>query len=65
VGLGKKEKKLILVLGNIAFHCHIFRASVEMFLKMILAPTRGVFLRQVLSLDFELRINVNHKQKSP
>ncbi len=46
-GWGKK-KKLILVLRNIVFHCHILRAPVELLYKMILASTKGVFECQVI-----------------
>jgi hypothetical protein len=52
-GWEKKEKKLILVLGNIVFHCHILRAPVELLQMMILAKTKGVFECQAISLDFE------------
>jgi hypothetical protein len=55
VGLGKKrEKKLILVFGNIVFQCHILRAPMERAaLRMILATTEGVFAFQVISVHFE------------
>ncbi len=64
VGLGKKEKKLILVLGNIVFHCHVLRAPVERLERMILATTEGVFVHLAISRDFERRTNPNPRWKS-
>jgi hypothetical protein len=52
-GWEKREKKLILDLRNILFHCHILRALVELLQMMILATTKGVFESQAISLDFQ------------
>jgi hypothetical protein len=50
---GWEKKKLILVLGNIVFHCHVLRAPVELLQSKILATTEGVFVHQVISSDFK------------
>jgi hypothetical protein len=49
----RKEKKLILVLGNIVFHCQLRAPMERAALRMILVTTEGVFAFQVISVHFE------------